>query len=194
MPEKIIELDQSLFLFLNGAGSDTFDPLMVFLSSHWFWVPVYILLGAYFIKEQKLKGLIPIAILFITLTATDQASVHLFKEVFERLRPCHEPGIMDQMRLVTGRCGGQFGFVSSHATNSFGLAFVSAGLIRKRWFTWTIMIWALVVSYSRIYLGVHYPGDILGGMILGIFIGWVITLIYRQITKRISEYAQTKKA
>ena len=194
MLENLRDLDQNLFLLLNGGGSPFFDNIMLAISSHWFWVPLYLFLAAYFIRTNGVKGLIDIGIIFLTLLITDQTSVHFFKEVFERLRPCHDPIIADQVRLVAEHCGGQFGFVSSHATNSFGLMLVSAGLIRKRPFTIFILMWALLVSYSRIYIGVHYPGDILGGIILGLVLGWLVLIINKLIRKKISEHAQTKKA
>ncbi len=193
MLENLINLDHKLFLLLNGGGSPFLDNIMLAVSSHWFWVPVYLFLLVYFIRANGIKGLIEIGIIFLTLLITDQTSVHLFKEVFERLRPCHDPMIMDQMKLVAESCGGQFGFVSSHATNSFGLMIVSAGLIRKRPYTIFILMWALLLSYSRIYIGVHYPGDILGGMILGLLLGGIVLSIYKPIRKKLSENARTKK-
>jgi len=194
MIEILIELDQKLFLLLNKLALPALDPVMLAISSHWFWFPVYIFLASWFIWKYRVKGLIPLGLLFLTLLLTDQASVHLFKEAFERLRPCHEPGVMEKTRLVAATCGGQFGFVSSHAANSFGLAAVSNSLIRKRWYTWAIFIWAIIVSYSRIYLGVHYPGDIIGGMILGSILAVIIVFIYNRTAKKYTENAKTQKA
>ena len=94
---------------------------------------------------------------------------------------------MEQTRLVAESCGGSYGFVSSHAANSFGLAAVSSGLVRKRWFSWSIFTWAVLVSYSRIYLGVHYPGDVIGGMILGLIIGWIVIFVYKRTIKIFTE-------
>lgn len=194
MLENIKDLDQKLFLLLNGEGSPFLDSIMLAISSHWFWVPVYLFLAVYIIRTNGIKGLIDIGVIFLTLFITDQTSVHFFKEVFERLRPCHDPLIADQVRLVAEHCGGQFGFVSSHATNSFGLMLVSAGLIRKKPFAIFILMWALLVSYSRIYIGVHYPGDILGGIILGLSLGWLVLIINKLIRKKTSKNARTKKA
>ena len=193
MIEKIIELDHRLFLILNGAGSDFFDPIMLFITSSWMWVPVYLFLVYFFLKKSGLKGLIKIGLVFITLLITDQTSVQLFKEVFERLRPCHDPALQEHLRLVADHCGGQFGFVSSHATNSFGLLVVSAGLVRIRLYTLILIFWALIVSYSRIYIGVHFPGDILGGMILGTVLGFLILTINSLLRKYISVYGESKK-
>jgi undecaprenyl-diphosphatase len=117
--------------------------------------------------------------LFIILAATlaDQISV-LIKNLVLRLRPCHEPSLEGLVHLVKGECGGMYSFVSSHATNSFNVALISLLFIRKRWFTISIILWASVVGYSRIYLGVHYPGDVICGSLLGALIGWSIYSLY----------------
>jgi undecaprenyl-diphosphatase len=119
--------------------------------------------------------------LILAYAISEQVSVHLFKEVFMRLRPCHEPELAGQVRLVTHGCGGQYGFVSTHATNSFNLAVLSALLIKRKWFTISVFAWAILVSYSRVYVGVHYPGDILGGAILGGLIGTSVYFLTRKV-------------
>jgi len=106
---------------------------------------------------------------------SDQSSVRLFKNVFERLRPCHNPNLEGMVHLVNG-CGGKFGFVSSHATNCFALAIFS-GLLFKNHYKYMMILmlfWAALVSYSRVYVGVHYPGDIIGGAVLGSIIGFLV--------------------
>ncbi|HEY5124915.1 MAG TPA: phosphatase PAP2 family protein, partial [Ignavibacteria bacterium] len=107
----------------------------------------------------------------------DQSSV-LVKNLVQRLRPCYDPALKGLVHLVNGECGGLFGFVSSHATNSFDVALLSLLFIKKRWYSISIIIWALVIGYSRIYLGVHFPGDVLCGSLLGAFIGWSMYQIY----------------
>jgi len=115
----------------------------------------------------------------------DQISSSVFKEGFERLRPSHEPALEGIVDLVNGKKGGKFSFVSGHATNSFGLAVFSLLLFRFRWYTFFILFWAGLNSYSRIYMGLHYPGDILGGLILGAFIGWFVYWLYKKVTSRV---------
>lgn len=123
----------------------------------------------------------------VLITLSDQISVHAFKNVFERLRPCHTPDLIFVVHTVE-KCGGQFGFVSSHAANSFALAFFISGLLRKsyRWVPYLMYGWATLTIYSRVYLGVHFPGDVLGGAILGMFIGWVVLKGFQILEKRMS--------
>lgn len=120
----------------------------------------------------------------IVVALTDQLSVHLFKNVFERLRPCHNPDLNGLVHLVNSKCGGKFGFVSSHAANTFGVAMFIHYIFRVRWFTLSILLWATIVSYSRIYLGVHYPGDVVFGALLGVLIGWGVWRVFKMLTPK----------
>jgi len=183
MLEKLNELDQQLFLFLNSLHSPFWDTIMYWVSDRFIWAPFYLALFVFIIYRFKKQAflIIPFAILLIVIV--DQLAVLLFKNVFERLRPCHNPGLADLMHLVKDHCGGKYGFISNHAANSFGLAAYTSLLFNKKWFSTTLFTWAALVSYSRIYLGVHYPGDILGGMIFGILTGWLVFMMY-QFTKK----------
>ncbi|MEJ6736841.1 MAG: phosphatase PAP2 family protein [Flavobacteriales bacterium] len=143
-----------------------------------FWIPF--VLGLLFLAYLRVGWRVVYVLLFLVLAMAlaDQISVKLFKEVFERLRPCHNPRITDLVHTVNGHCGGKFGFVSSHASNSFALA-VFAGLLFKKKFKFVLpvmLFWASLVSYSRIYVGVHFPLDIICGGILGAIIA---SLVYR---------------
>ncbi|SFE98432.1 undecaprenyl-diphosphatase [Thermophagus xiamenensis] len=135
-------------------------------------------------RQQGLKGIVTLLALLLMLVLSDQISTNIFKEGFERFRPSHEPALSGLVDLINGKKGGKYGFVSSHATNSFGLAIFSLLLFRKRWYSIFIIFWALLNSYSRIYMGLHYPGDILGGMILGSLIGWFVFWLYKKISRR----------
>ncbi|MBM3419962.1 MAG: phosphatase PAP2 family protein [Bacteroidetes bacterium] len=169
----IEQLDRDLFLFLNSLHSPFWDGIMYTISAKLTWAPLYLFMLYLFIRKQKRKALVVFLFAVAAITVSDQLSVHAFKEVFERLRPCKEPELKGLVHMVKGKCGGMYGFVSSHAANSFNIAVFSLLIVRKEWYTVSILIWASVVSYSRIYLGVHYPGDILGGALLGIIIGWI---------------------
>ena len=159
--------------------------MMVWVSGKTTWWPFYLALLAYLVWSRRLQ-VIPI-ILFIVLciTLADQSSVHLFKEVFERLRPCREPALEGLVHMVNGKCGGLYGFVSSHAANTFGLAMLLLLIVKKQWFTVLMLVWATLVSYSRIYLGVHYPGDIVGGAMLGMLCGYLVFLLFRWAIPRL---------
>jgi undecaprenyl-diphosphatase len=148
------------------------------ISGKLIWAPLYLAILIFLGIKYKRRFLIIILFVILAVTLADQISVHLFKNVFQRLRPCHEPALSGLVHLFNGECGGKFSFVSSHATNSFNIALLSLLFIRKRWYTISIIIWALVVGYSRIYLGVHYPGDVICGSLLGALIGWSIYSLY----------------
>ena len=171
-------LDQQLFLFLNSWNSPFWDKVMQAISGVIIWIPLYLAILICIGVKHKRKFLVILLFIILAATLADQISVHLFKNIFHRLRPCHEPALNGLVHLVDGKCGGMYGFVSSHATNSFNVALLGLLFIRKRWFTIFIILWAMMVGYSRIYLGVHYPGDVICGSLLGAVIGWGIYKLY----------------
>lgn len=171
MLDTLIEFDKSLLIFLNGLHNNVLDYIMWWFSEKYTWVPLYAAILGWWIKIYKWQTIWLIVFAVLLLTATDQISVDI-KFATERLRPSHCPDIEHLLHHVKGYQGGQYGFVSSHAANTFGFAIFSLLMIRKRWYTYAILIWAAVVSYSRIYLGVHYPFDILGGALLGTALGF----------------------
>ena len=170
-------LDQQLFLFLNSLHSPFWDQVMHFFSGRIIWIPLYLAILIFLGIKYKRKFLVILLFIIIAATLSDQASV-LVKNLVQRLRPCYEPAVAGVVHLFKEECGGTYGFVSSHATNSFDVAFLSLLFIKKRWFTISIILWALIIGYSRIYLGVHYPGDVICGSMLGAFIGWSIYKLY----------------
>ena len=170
-------LDQQLSLFLNSFNSPFRDTVMHAISGKVIWVPLYLAILIFLGIKYKRKFLIILLFIILAVTLADQASV-LLKNIVQRLRPCHEPSLVGLVHLVNGECGGKFGFVSSHAANSFNVALISLLFIKKRWYTISIILWATVVGYSRIYLGVHYPGDVICGSLLGALIGWSIYRLY----------------
>lgn len=172
--DSLIDIDIQLFLFLNGIHSPVFDILFGWITSKLFWIPFYLLLLFFTVLKYKKKTLYIVLFLGLLFLIGDRTSVMLFKDVFERLRPCHNPEIAGLVHIINGKCGGQFGFLSSHATNSFALALFAGLLLRKHYkYTLIVMLlWAGLVSYSRVYVGVHYPADILCGAILGSVVGY----------------------
>jgi undecaprenyl-diphosphatase len=183
----IEHLDQQLFLFLNSLHSPFCDQVMHAISGKIIWVPLYLAILIYLGIKYKRKFIIILLLIIIAATLTDQISV-LLKNLVQRLRPCHEPGLNGLVHLFNGECGGLYSFVSSHAANSFDVAVLSLLFIKKRWFTISIIIWAMVIGYSRIYLGVHYPGDVICGSLQGAFVGWSIYKLYILTDRRILQH------
>jgi len=178
------QLDQQLFLFLNSVNSPFWDKVMLFLSMKVVWAPLYLVILIYLGKKYKKKFRIIILFVILAVALTDQTAL-IIKYSFDRLRPCHEPSLQGLVHLVKGECGGKFGFVSSHAANSFNVALLSLMFIKKRWYSVSIIFWAAAVGYSRIYLGAHYPGDVLCGAIVGSLIGWSVYMMYKRTDNRV---------
>lgn len=185
MIELLNNIDSKLFLFLNGIHSEFWDNVMFFVSGMKQWIPLYIAVILLIMARFKKKGIIVIGALIILLVLTDQTSVHLFKNVFQRLRPSQNPNLEGLVHLVNNYRGGKFGFVSSHAANTFGFAMFLTLLFKNKYFAGFILSWAAIISYSRIYLGVHYPGDIICGALLGILLSNLVYWIYKLILKKI---------
>ncbi len=186
------QIDQQLFLFLNSANSPFWDKVMSFMSMRVVWAPLYIAILIYLGIRYKRRFWIIILFIILAVVLSDQIS-GIIKNAVDRPRPCHESSLQGLVHMVNGVCGGMYGFVSSHAANSFNVAFLSLMFIKKRWYTICIIIWALAVSYSRIYLGVHYPADVLCGAMLGALIGWSVYKLYEAADKLIYPPAPLKR-
>lgn len=183
MLDAILSLDDSLTLAINQAYSASADTLMIIISDKKTWIPLY--LGLLFLIQKVFgwkRAFFIVVFIVLNVVLTDQISV-LFKESFMRLRPCHDPDLSSLLHLAHG-CGGKFGFVSSHAANTIGLAVLFSLIMKHRGITIAMAAFALVNGYSRIYLGQHFLGDVLGGYLLGALIGYLVYLALQYTVKR----------
>jgi len=173
MIEQLINWDKILLLFLNSFHNDFWDLVMFWISEKLTWLPVYFFLLYQLIKIYKIRTIDVIVAVAIIIAISDLTSVYLFKEMFHRFRPSQDPEIKDLVHIVNDYRGGLYGFVSSHAANFFAISFFFIKILggKIKYLTPALILWASIISYSRIYLGVHFPLDILCGAILGIIIG-----------------------
>jgi len=179
------ELDKQVFFFLNGLHSGFFDFLMWWFSDKLIWVPFYLIMFYLLVRKYGWETIAILLSVAILIALSDQIS-GLIKDTVQRYRPSRNPEIGDQVRTLNGYLGGNYGFVSSHAANSFALAFFLIKFLKpkKTIFAYLLIVWAILVSYSRIYLGVHYPGDILGGALLGVALAWIVVNVYQIVIVR----------
>ena len=187
MLDLIVEYDHKLFLWLNNLGNESFDWFWMLMTNKLFNFFVYSIALIYLLKKTDIKSLISmILFLSILILISDQTS-NLFKNFFERLRPCHDEQISSYMRLVKDSCGGFYSFFSAHASNSFSLAsfffFVYYKIIQRKIILFFVL--ASLVSYSRVYIGVHYPLDIITGSIFGFVSGFILFKFWIFSLKRI---------
>ncbi|MBW2962588.1 phosphatase PAP2 family protein [Mesonia aestuariivivens] len=184
--EELIQLDQELFLYLNNLGSSTWDWFWVFITHKFASIPLYAFLLYLLYKNYGLKPtLITVVLVAGLITCTDQLA-NVFKDYFQRPRPCKE-AFISQGRMLLDYCG-SYGYFSAHAASSMALAFY-LGNILKQWYKYALVglvFWAAVVGYSRIYVGKHYPGDVITGMLIGALLGWLFYKLQQYLLKRFS--------
>jgi len=183
MLDCLLHIDEKLFLLLNGAQCAWLNPVMIFFSKIWVWAPLYLTIVFFFFYRRNWKvGLLMLAALLLTFALTERLSVILFKDLIQRLRPCHA---LDLGQHLLEGCSGLYGFLSSHAANTFGLATITSLLFRRRWYSWSIYTWAAIIGYSRIYVGKHYPLDVLCGAAFGVLIGYLVYILYKKSKREI---------
>lgn len=184
--QRLVDIDKQVMLALNGSNSLYLDGVMKIYTSTAVWIPVALVLLFIVLKNNSPRGsLLTVLAVALTIVATDQVSSNLIKPLVGRLRPCNDPSIMHLIDTFNGYRSGGYSFTSSHACNSFGIFTVVSLIIRNRTLSLSLLLWAVINSFSRIYLGVHYPGDILCGALLGAALGGMVYLAYNFIRKRI---------
>lgn len=183
---QLIQLDQDLMLTLNGSNSLYMDAVMKTISTTWVWIPLALWLIIILFKNNSFRNfLLIVLMLALTIFLCDRISSGVIKPWVARFRPCQDPTILDQIDIVNGARSGKYGFFSSHAANTFGVFLFIALLVKQKTLGFSLFIWAAIDSYSRIYLGVHYPGDILCGALFGLTVAAVVYALYALLHKYI---------
>lgn len=186
MLETLNQIDTKLFLFINGMHNTFIDPIMYWASHKFFWIPFYAIIIFILIKEYKKRSIYVLLIIAVLITLCDQIASHLIKTRVKRLRPSHEPALEGLVHLSKAGAGGQYGFVSSHSANVFGLAIFLILLLPKKYKALKIILicWAFLVAYSRVYVGVHYPGDVIVGGLIGAALAYIVFKAYSYFTTK----------
>ena len=183
--EELLPLEREWFIALNGSESVWMDNLMWTVTGRFVWFPLFLLLLFFFFyKVPRKEALLTVVFFILLVVLCDQVSSGFLKPLFQRLRPTHHPDFQYLVDIVNDYRGGRYGFVSGHATNSFGMATFLALLYKSRLITFTTLFWAALNSYSRIYLGVHFISDIIGGLVLGCLLAFCLFALFRYLRRK----------
>ncbi|CCY36164.1 putative uncharacterized protein [Tannerella sp. CAG:118] len=189
MLEDLLELDRTVLLFFNHFHTLYLDQVMWVYTGKIIWLPLIVMLVYVVFHRSWKEGILAALMIILVVTICDQVASSIFKPLFERLRPTRDPDFSQYVTIVNNYRGGKYGFASSHASNGFGLAIFTALLFKNRFYSFTAVLWALITCYSRMYVGVHYPGDILAGIVIGIITSFVV---YKYLYLVLHRYLFTK--
>ena len=184
MIDYLNDIDTEVLLAINGLHGTFQDAFWWLISAKWASVLLVLAFVWILLHQNRRHALLTVAMLVLAFVLADQISSGLIKHLVERLRPSQDPSLDNMIHIVNNYRGGKFGFVSSHAANSFAAATLIALVMRHRLVTISLLTWAMLQCYSRVYLGVHYPGDILGGMVVGILVGCLVWCLMRWLQRR----------
>lgn len=178
--QSLIKLDQQLLLFFNNHQTDFLNHFFTLYTGKVAWIFAAVVIVFFLIKNYKKESIWILGFLVLTLVLTDQIS-NVFKYTFERLRPTHAPELQGLVKPVFGHLAGKFGFFSAHAANSFAFALFTTLLFKNKVYGAVIFLWATINAYTRMYLGVHYPGDILVGIVIGLVLSSLTFLLLDKV-------------
>ena len=178
------DIDTDALLAVNGLHDMFQDAFWWMVSAKWSSALLLLALVWILLHQNRRHALLMLVMLAFTVLVADQVSSGLIKHLVERLRPTHDPSLDNMVHVINGYRGGMYGFVSSHAANFFAVATLLSFVMRHRLVTCSLFTWALLQCYSRVYLGVHYPGDIMGGIVVGVLAGWLLWCLMRWIQHR----------
>ena len=186
MIESIIDKDIELLIFLNNLGTTQWDGFWLFVTNKFSAIPLYIILLYFTFKYYGLKRTVVLLLFIVLLIAASDQTSNLFKYGFKRLRPCHDENIEPLIRLVKARCGGLYSYFSAHASNAMAIAVFFSFILKMKYkiFTVILIVWALLVAYSRVYIGVHYPLDITTGILFGLLYGTLFSMLLKVFSKK----------
>ena len=178
MLDKILTLDKELLIFLNGLGSSTFDPFWMVITKQSNWTPFFLILLYLIFKKVGVKQTLYLLVFIIVLITISDQFTNLVKETFQRLRPCSDPNINSLIRVV--KPSKTFSFFSGHASNSMAVSSFLYFILKDKFkYFGLLFLWPLIFAYSRIYLGLHYPTDIICGYIHGFILGFLFYKLFR---------------
>jgi undecaprenyl-diphosphatase len=192
--ENMLPYERDWFFLLNGSNSVFWDQVMYMISGSKIWIPLYaFVVWTIFYKTPKKEALLVLVFFILTFALCDRFSSGLIKPFFERLRPGHHPDFKDLVDIVNGHRGGGYSFISGHATNCFGFSVFLSFVFRNRWVTLVALAWAALISYSRIYLGMHFISDVTGGILAGTFIAIILYAVLIPLRKKFFHMEDAQK-